>query len=506
MKLPNLFYTFRVRLLLVLAALLLATLGMQYYLNRLAEQRTARIIAEQEQALADSIALANESITSGEYLEDLDKRRPVSILKERAGRVMNILVVREDGRVEDSLRPKYKPKTLEDNTFFYFNISDVQLPKIVDAGQGAEGFKRLLPSQPTTSQPIAGETRAFTIALKTRDALNYIIVVLGSRATPGGSQRWGAARPLLPTLAVLLVATLVAAILVWRFTRPLKGLSDAAQRVAGGDFDFRVPDVNRRDEMGTLAANFNEMIGRLDRARELETRLNQAERSAVVGRLASAIAHEIRNPLNYINLTLDHLRETLAPEDPEKRALVGRLTSQLKTEVARINTRITEFLKYTRPAPLNLRPLDLRVSVADALSLVEVQAVESGIETRIEQDGPLPPVLGDAESLRSVFTNLIINGLQAIEGAESGRLTIRLAAHDGHARVEISDTGRGIAPESLPQIFEPYFSTKETGTGLGLAIVKKAIEEHGGQISVESTEGAGTTFKVELPTERRDEG
>ena len=119
-------------------------------------------------------------------------------------------------------------------------------------------------------------------------------------------------------------------------------------------------------------------------------RLNQAERSAVVGRLASAIAHEVRNPLNYINLTLDHLRTTLAPEDAGKRELFGRLTAQLKTEVARINTRISEFLKFTRPAKLELRPLDLRATVADALSLVEVQAEESGIETRIESNGDLP--------------------------------------------------------------------------------------------------------------------
>jgi signal transduction histidine kinase len=303
----------------------------------------------------------------------------------------------------------------------------------------------------------------------------------------------------LPTLVVLLLATLAGVVLVWQFTRPLKELSRATHRVAAGDFAVRVQDADRRDEIGMLSSTFNEMVAQLGRMRELEAQVKQAEHSAVVGRLASAIAHEIRNPLNYINLTLDHLRTSLAPNDPTKRSLVERLTTQLKAEVARINTRISEFLNYTRPTQLEMRPLDLRESIADALRMVEVQAAESGIQTKIEENGSLPSVLGDEESLRSVFTNLIINGMQAIEG-EGGSLTVRLTSNNGRARVEVTDTGRGIEPEHLPKIFEPYFSTKETGTGLGLAIVKKAVDDHNGHISVRSTPGEGTTFTVEIPT------
>ena len=499
MKLPNLFYSFRGRLLLVMAGLLLATLGVQYYLNQRAAQRVAVVIAEQEQALAASIALALESITTTEYMADIDRQHSVSLLEEQAGRVMNVLVVRGDGRVDDSLDPDYQPKTLPDGTAKYLHVSEVPLPKLVDAGHAGEELRQLLPSLTSPAPPVAGEPRAFPIRVKTDKAVNYIIVVLGAPRAAGVGSQWQTLRPLLPTLAVLLVATLAAGLLVWRFTRPITGLSEAARRVAGGDFAFRVPAAERRDEMGALAANFNEMIRGLEHARELETRLNQSERSATVGRLASAIAHEIRNPLNYINLTLDHLRTSLAPSDPQKRATVERLTAQLKAEVARINTRITEFLKYTRPAALDRRPMDLRASVEDALRMVEVQAAESGVETRVVERGEVPPVLGDKESLRSVFTNLIINGLQAIEG-EGGKLTVTLSAEDGRARVEVADTGRGIAPENVPQIFEPYFSTKETGTGLGLAIAKKAVDEHGGHITVNSKQGEGTTFTVELPT------
>jgi signal transduction histidine kinase len=314
---------------------------------------------------------------------------------------------------------------------------------------------------------------------------------------------WDAAKPLLPTLAVLLLATAAASLLVWRFTRPVRDLSRATQRVAAGDFSFRVPGADRRDEIGRLAATFNEMVAQLGRMRELESQVKQAEQSAVIGRLASAIAHEIRNPLNYINLTLDHLRTSLAPSDPQKRALVEQLTGQLKAEVARINTRITEFLKYSRPASLNLQQLDLAETLRDALRMVEAQAAESGVETRLEENGASVRVVGDRESLRSLFTNLIINGMQAMEGT-GGSLRVGLSSYDGRARVTVADTGSGIDPAHIDKIFEPYYSTKETGTGLGLAIARKAVEEHDGTITVESTPGRGTTFTVELPLRRGD--
>ncbi|HEV2765657.1 MAG TPA: HAMP domain-containing protein, partial [Pyrinomonadaceae bacterium] len=473
MRLPNLLFSFRVRLLLLMAALLVSTLGVQYYLNRRAEQRVARTIAEQEQALAASMALAIESINTGDYMADIDAGHRNVLLSEQAGRVENVLVIRSDGRIDDSLDTALQPKTLPDGSSRYFNIREVSLPRLIDAGHASEELAQLLSSQPPSGPPVAGERRAVPIQVTTNRGVIYIIVVLGSATAEaaGGGSAWQKARPLLPTLGVLLVATSLASLLVWRFTSPISGLAAAARRVAAGRFDFNVPFEQRRDEIGVLASNFNEMIRGLGRTRELETRLNQAERSAVIGRLASAIAHEIRNPLNYINLTLDHLRTSLAPSDPQKRSMVERLTTQLKAEVARINTRITEFLKYTRPAKLELRPLDLRAEVEDALRMVEVQAAESGVETRVEQEGELPPVAGDAESLRSVFTNLIINGLQAIEsdggedGGRKGRLLITLSAGDGRARVRVADNGRGIAPENIPQIFEPYFSTKETGTG-----------------------------------------
>jgi signal transduction histidine kinase len=499
----SLFYNFRVRLLLVLVGLLLAALGGQFFIERREQRRTARLIAEQEQALSTSTGLALESINSTKYLEEIDAERRTRLLERFAGRVVNVLVVDENGRVDDSLDPRYKP-TMEDNNARYFQVSEVGLPKLVGAGRGMRRLRELLSAAPSTPEPVAGEPRAVPIVVTTTTGMVYIIIVLGSADMRGERSIWEEVEPMLPTLAVLLAATLVTSLLVWRFMRPISELSQAAQMVAAGNFNFRVSAAHRRDEIGALASTFNEMLDGLKRTRELETRLHQAERSAVVGRLASAIAHEIKNPLNYINLTLDHLRASLAPEDERKRATFERLTAQVKAEVARINTRIKEFLNYSRPSSLDLRRLDLAKEVREALRLVEVKAEESGLEVVVEDGGDVPPVMGDAESLHSVLTNLMINALQSMEGSGGGRLTVAVSSEDGHARVRISDTGGGIPPENVEKIFEPYFSTKDTGTGLGLAIVKKAVEDHGGEISVESRQGEGTIFTVILPAAKEE--
>jgi signal transduction histidine kinase len=250
--------------------------------------------------------------------------------------------------------------------------------------------------------------------------------------------------------------------------------------------------------MGRLAERFNEMTSQLEKKRELETQLQQAEKSAVVGRLGSAIAHEIRNPLNYINLTLDHLRTKFTPDGPDDRAAFVKLTSQLKAEVARINQQISDFLNYSRPANVNLRPIDARRVVEDSLRIVEAEAEEKHIKIGLVEQENVSEVVGDPEFLRSVFNNLFINAVQSMENG-GGNLNVKISPENGFVKFEVSDTGSGIADENLGKIFEPYFSTKETGTGLGLAIVQKIVDVHNGAISVDSLEGEGTRFTVKLP-------
>lgn len=499
--------SFRLRLLLVLAALLGLTLGVQYYVNLRSVRSNTELLAEQEQAIMAGVALGVNSVYSRKYLADLRKNLKQPLLDENTGRISNVLVVDNNDNVYDSLSDEYSPRQDDDGTLRFQRIQSVSLPPM----RGVVELKDESQTRPAwlkvsaVSRP--GEPGAFYLPVETTQGRWYVVVVLGSARTLTNILQRQSSRSLRYTLILLLVTTLLTGILVWRFTRPIAALSIAARRVAGGDFTIRVPTARRHDEVGALAEAFNEMTAKLGRTRQLETQLHEAEKGAVVGRLASAIAHEIRNPLNYINLTLDHLRSDFAPDDPQKRVTFERLANQLKAEVVRINTHISDFLNYSRPLRLEFRPLNLRSEAEDALRMIEVQAAETGIETRIEEKGKVPEVMADQSALRSVFTNLLINSIQAMDG-DGGIVAIVLTSDETNQRalVEVTDTGRGIAPEDISKLFEPYYSTKETGTGLGLAIVKKVIDDHGGTITVTSKQGSGTTFAITLPVNRKDEG
>ncbi len=489
------FSTFRGRLLLILAFLIVATLGVQYYLNLLTQQENSDLREMQLQTLVAGISLGVSGITSREYLQDLISLPAQNFVDENTKeRIRDIIIIDSNWQVTDSLNPDYVPTTDDDGNVTYRKLSELSdLPPLIAGIRLGDDLTKF-PNRKTAANKNADD-EAHAVPIETSKGRWYVLVLL--RNDKGEAAR-RAAQPLFATLGILLISTLIAFMLVWRFTRPIANLSNAAREVAAGNLAVRVPDEKRDDEIGRLAQNFNEMTAELEKSRQLEAQLQQAEKSAVIGRLGSAIAHEIRNPLNYINLTLDHLRSKYAPEETERRETFEKLTSQLKAEVARINQQISDFLNYSRPANVNLQPINTRDTIEDSLRIVEAQAAENNIRIGLVEHENVPQLLGDPEFLRSVFNNLFINAVQAM-GRRGGNLNVRILPEDGHVRFEISDTGNGISPENLSKIFEPYFSTKETGTGLGLAIVQKIIELHNDTIEVESAEGEGTKFTVKLP-------
>jgi signal transduction histidine kinase len=492
----NFFNTFRARLLLILAFLLVATLGVQLYVNLSNRRENVRVRELQEQALVAGIALGFNSMQSSDRLRDLVNREGQTFFDEQTiERIQDIIVINDKWQVSDSLNPAYLPTTDENDDLQYRRLKDLNdLPPLLEGSRLGEDLDKFPNSKTASNEDMEGEAHA--IPIETNQGRWYVMVIL---KTDKGQIFQKATRPLVYTLFILLLSTATTFFLVWRFTRPIANLSNAAQRVAAGDLSVRVRDAERTDEIGQLALQFNEMTAKLEKTRELETQLQEAEKSAVVGRLASAIAHEIRNPLNYINLTLDHLRAKFAPEETSKRGDFEKLTAQLKTEVGRINNQISDFLRYSRPTKLNLQPIQARQTVEDSLRIVKPQAEDQNIEISVTESANPAKILGDAEVLRSVFSNLFINAVQAME-KNGGNLKVLISPDDGFVKVEIIDTGEGIPPENLDKIFEPYFSTKETGTGLGLAIVKKIVDDHSGTISAESKLNEGTNFTVRLPT------
>ncbi len=490
------FKTFRGKLLLILALLIIATLGVQYYLNFVTQKENEELRDAQTQALVAGIAIGTTGLTSqDERVVDLIDRPGQTFLDDASkAKIIDIIIIDDEWRVSDSLNEDYWPTRGNDEKLQYRMLSDLtDLPPLMEGGRLGDDLRKF-PNKKTSK---TSDNEAHAVPIETSKGRWYVMVLLRNDKSEAA---WRAARPLLVTLAVLSISTLITFLLVWRFTRPIANLSDAARRVADGDLCVRVPDEDRQDEMGQLAQRFNEMTAELEKSKELEAQLQQAEKSAVIGRLGSAIAHEIRNPLNYINLTLDHLRSKFAPEEPERRETFEKLTSQLKAEVARINAQISDFLNYSRPAKADLKPIEVRAVIDDSLRIIEAQASENGIKVGVVEHENVPKIMGDAEFLRSVFNNLMINAVQSMEKS-GGRLNIKITPdeNDSFVRIEIADTGNGIPEENLSKIFEPYFSTKETGTGLGLAIVQKIVDIHQGTIEVESKTGEGTRFTVRLP-------
>ena len=495
----NFFKTFRGKLLLILALLIVATLGVQYYLNYLTQQENIELRDAQAQALVAGIAVGSTALTSPkERVVDLIDRPGQTLLDDASKeRIIDVIIIDEQWRVIDSVNEDYWETRGDDGKPVYRMLSELDdLPPLMEGGRLGSDLQNF-PNKKTVANKDS-DNEAHAVPIETSDRGRWYVMVLLRNDKSEATRR--AARPLLVTLAVLSISTLITFWLVWRFTRPIANLSDAARRVADGDLHVRVPDEQRKDEMGQLAQRFNEMTAELEKSKELEAQLQQAEKSAVIGRLGSAIAHEIRNPLNYINLTLDHLRSKFAPEDPQRRETFEKLTSQLKAEVARINQQISDFLNYSRPAKADLKPIDVRTVINDSLRIIEAQASENGIKVGVVEHENVPKIMGDPEFLRSVFNNLLINAMQAMEKS-GGHLNIKITPdeNDGFVRIEIADTGNGIPEENVSKIFEPYFSTKETGTGLGLAIVQKIVDIHHGTIEVESQMGEGTNFTVKLP-------
>ena len=306
-------------------------------------------------------------------------------------------------------------------------------------------------------------------------------------------------RRLFATVLVFLVGIVLTVYLARRYTRPIHRLAAGVQKVSAGDLSVVLP-VEDRDEIGELAENFNEMVQKLRERETLEKRLYEAEHLSKVGQLASGIAHEIRNPLNYISLAIDHLKAEIAAEcSPAKFEEMEEVANKIKEEVRRANYMVMNFMNYGRPLKLRCSSFSYEELIRRSLPLLEDKLREQKISVETALEPGLPPLCADQELLRNALFNFVLNGAQAM--TDGGTVTLG-AGYDDEAQefhLTFADHGSGIREEDLPRIFQPYFTTKEAGVGLGLAITERIVRQHGGEIRVESTVGSGTTFTVTLP-------
>jgi nitrogen fixation/metabolism regulation signal transduction histidine kinase len=308
-------------------------------------------------------------------------------------------------------------------------------------------------------------------------------------------------RRLTATCVIFMFGILLAVYLARKYTSPIHRLVAGVKKVSAGDLSVTFP-VDSTDEIGELAQSFNEMVGQLREREHLEKRLYEAEHLSKVGQLASGIAHEIRNPLNYISLAIDHLKSELIPECGSRRGDLEILTDKIKEEVRRVNYMVINFMNYGRPLKLRPGSFSYPEMIADALPLLQDKLAEQRIEVAMDLASDLPKMTADRELLRNCLFNFVTNAAQAMPDGGTIALGARYDSGTESFRLTFADHGEGIAPEDLQKIFQPYFTTKEAGIGLGLAITERIIREHGGEILVESIVGKGTTFTVILPAKR----
>lgn len=279
--------------------------------------------------------------------------------------------------------------------------------------------------------------------------------------------------------------------------KPVVELQEQIERVADGDLTASVTFAKRNDEIGDLGRNFNRMVRLLRESREEiehlhRTQMSRAEHLATLGELATGLAHEIRNPLAGIAGVIEIVARDLPSTSPA-RAVV----KDVRQEIAQINRILTDLLETARPRAPEIRSSCLNTTVEHAVMLARQQVISRPIQIEFVAAPELPEVDHDSDQIHQVLLNLLLNSVQAIEGA--GSIKVVISEQEESAVVTVSDTGRGIQPEHLPNIFRPFFTTKGNGTGLGLSLARRIVEQHHGHIEVESTVGKGTTFSVFLP-------
>lgn len=294
----------------------------------------------------------------------------------------------------------------------------------------------------------------------------------------------------------VLLAVLLSGWAAGRVVRPVEQLAQAAREVASGNWNTRVA-IRSRDELGELAESFNRMTSELLAQRE---RLVQAERVAAWRELARRLAHELKNPLFPLQLTVENLLRARqqCPETFEE--IFRESTVTMLAEITNLKSiigRFSEFSKMPQPKLQLVNPNEIMRGVTRLFEAQLQSPDRDGITCSLDLDPRLPEIAADPDLLHRAVSNLVLNAMDAMP--QGGTLTLRTGRDHERVRLEVSDTGTGLTPEECARLFTPYYTSKQHGTGLGLAIVQSVVSDHGGRISVQSEPGRGTTFRIELP-------
>ncbi|MGO9304675.1 MAG: sensor histidine kinase [Candidatus Korobacteraceae bacterium] len=299
------------------------------------------------------------------------------------------------------------------------------------------------------------------------------------------------------TAGAFLICAAVIMVLAVSVRRPMMELQEKIARVTLGDMEASVSFAERTDEIGDLGRDFNEMVAQLKASREEiqllhQTQMSRAEHFATLGELAAGLAHEIRNPLAGIAGVIEIVGRDLPPGSPARSVI-----KDAKEEALQINRILTDLLETARPKPPQFQVKDIGATVEHAVLFARQQAITKRITIELNNDEEIPAVDHDPHQINQVLLNLLLNAIQSMDNP--GTIYVTLRRDKDAALITVADQGKGIAPETLPNIFRPFFTTKGHGTGLGLSLARRIVESHRGTISVRSEVGKGTQFVIRLP-------
>ena len=290
----------------------------------------------------------------------------------------------------------------------------------------------------------------------------------------------------LAVLALVMVATLLT---IRNVTTGVNRLKQGLQQMEG-DIHRLLPDMS--GELGQIAQAVNRMARGLVEKERLEDQLRHSEQFIALGRLATGVAQEFRNPIGIIKTIVE-----LMKQDYSQVSGIDEFTKAIDEQVDRQNMVIQELLDFGRPTTVSVKECSVNQLIKGVLSFSAAMLRKQHVRVRLQLDNALPLILGDTEKLKQIFVNLIVNAAEAMPFG--GELVIKTATLKDAVTIAFTDTGTGISKEEKSKIFNPYYTTKKTGTGLGLSISLQSIMLHGGKIEVESVPGEGSTFTVQLP-------
>jgi len=460
------------KLVMIMLTMLIIAMLILFVLNQFSQNDLVQEIQDSSTVVSKAIQLSVEDLTSE---TDVESSRLKEYLQQARNKGVNqINIINNEGEIINSSDPEQIGKKREIK----------KLEKGLKASRRGGAVTSLKPYDLVVPVIVGDEQLGYVQVGLLLDNIRDI-------------QHANFVRRLVATSLVFLCGMFLTIFLARRYTFPIHRLATSVKNVSGGDLSVTFP-VDSSDEIGELAENLNEMVEKLREKELLEKRLFEAEHLSKVGQLAAGIAHEIRNPLNYISLAIDHLKSEMLPSSDKGGELIA-IADNIKEEVRKANYMVLNFMNYGRPLKIRKQRVRYPDLVDKAMQLMQDRLKEQHIEVLREIPKDLPPLYVDPELMRNCLCNFISNGAQAMPDGGSMTLGARLDAEAGMVLLTFSDRGIGIDPQDMEKVFQPYFTTREAGIGLGLAITERIVKEHGGTLKVQSVQGEGTTFTVALP-------